>query len=225
MTTQDPEKSDNFDRLLTHRAQIAEFVNSFTSDRVQRKAFEAIVCSLGLSSRSAATPTPRSRTPRRSVSSGCPGDGGLGRDARRARQRRRRHPGVGWTSPPVGQVRHQEVVHGSSWAQLRAGGEADAGGLHCGEAAAQQRREEPRRLLLPQRDDGDRRGRRRGRPRGLSGRGVGRTRPAGHGAPKTASNTGWIDTANMQVDQGRLEGRELPRDQDAGRAEEEVQLR
>lgn len=45
---QHPENSDNFDRLLANRQQIAEFVNSFTSERVQRKAFEAIVCSLGL---------------------------------------------------------------------------------------------------------------------------------------------------------------------------------
>lgn len=51
MTPQDqqsPENSDNFDRLLANRSEIAEFVNSFTSERVQRKAFEAVVCSLGL---------------------------------------------------------------------------------------------------------------------------------------------------------------------------------
>lgn len=43
-----PEMDDNFDRMLSKRVEIAEFVNSFTSERVQRKAFEAIVCSLGL---------------------------------------------------------------------------------------------------------------------------------------------------------------------------------
>lgn len=51
MTTLDPvtpENSDNFDRLLANRTKIAEFVNSFTSERVQRKAFEAVVSSLGL---------------------------------------------------------------------------------------------------------------------------------------------------------------------------------
>ncbi|MFI5627681.1 hypothetical protein ACIA03_29760 [Nocardioides sp. NPDC051685] len=48
---QNHENSDNFDRLLANRSEIAEFVNSFTSERVQRKAFEAIVCSLGLADR------------------------------------------------------------------------------------------------------------------------------------------------------------------------------
>lgn len=60
MTTQDhqnPENGDNFDRLLANRSQIAEFVNSFTSERVQRKAFEAVVCSLGLANRSVDTDT------------------------------------------------------------------------------------------------------------------------------------------------------------------------
>lgn len=54
---QNPESIDNFDRLLANRSEIAEFVNSFTSERVQRKAFEAVVCSLGLGDNVAA-PTP-----------------------------------------------------------------------------------------------------------------------------------------------------------------------
>lgn len=45
---QNPENVDNFARLLDNREQIADFVNSFTSERVQRQAFEAVVCSLGL---------------------------------------------------------------------------------------------------------------------------------------------------------------------------------
>ena len=40
--------ANNFDRLLAHRVEIAEFVNSFTSERVQRSAFAAVVSSLGL---------------------------------------------------------------------------------------------------------------------------------------------------------------------------------
>lgn len=50
MSTHDPQnpETDNFARLLDNREQIAEFVNSFTSERVQRKAFEAVVGSLGL---------------------------------------------------------------------------------------------------------------------------------------------------------------------------------
>lgn len=42
------ENASNFDRLITHRAEIADFVNSFTSERVQRSAFAAVVSSLGL---------------------------------------------------------------------------------------------------------------------------------------------------------------------------------
>lgn len=48
------DSEDNFERLLTHRDEIAKFVNSFTSERVQRKAFEAVVSTLGLADR--ATP-------------------------------------------------------------------------------------------------------------------------------------------------------------------------
>jgi hypothetical protein len=47
---------DTFDRLLAHRGEIAEFVNSFESERVQRKAFSAVVCSLGLSTDETADP-------------------------------------------------------------------------------------------------------------------------------------------------------------------------
>jgi hypothetical protein len=58
---QNPENGDNFDRLLANRSEIAEFVNSFTSERVQRKAFEAIVCSLGLADGDAAEASPVER--------------------------------------------------------------------------------------------------------------------------------------------------------------------
>ncbi len=51
---QNPENGDNFHRLLENRSEIAEFVNSFTSERVQRRAFEAVVCSLGLADQNAA---------------------------------------------------------------------------------------------------------------------------------------------------------------------------
>ncbi|RYB95116.1 hypothetical protein EUA93_12640 [Nocardioides oleivorans] len=64
MTDHDPnnlENSDNFDRLLANRQQIAEFVNSFTSERVQRKAFEAVVCSLGLVNDDSASSAPVER--------------------------------------------------------------------------------------------------------------------------------------------------------------------
>ncbi|GAB2679414.1 hypothetical protein [Kribbella swartbergensis] len=47
---------DTFDRLLARRGEIAEFVNSFASERVQRKAFAAIVCSLGLAADDTADP-------------------------------------------------------------------------------------------------------------------------------------------------------------------------
>jgi len=55
MTEHDPGQGDNFDRLIANRAEIADFVNSFTSERVQRKAFAAVVCSLGLSDSDAST--------------------------------------------------------------------------------------------------------------------------------------------------------------------------
>lgn len=56
-----PAAGDNFDRLLAHRGAIAEFVNSFTSERVQRKAFAAIVCSLGLADEGAPDASPVER--------------------------------------------------------------------------------------------------------------------------------------------------------------------
>lgn len=39
---------DTFDRLLANRVEIAEFVNSFASDKVQRMAFQVLAGSLGL---------------------------------------------------------------------------------------------------------------------------------------------------------------------------------
>lgn len=56
-----PENSDTFDRLLDNRVEIAEFVNSFESERVQRQAFEAVVCSLGLSNEAPAEAPPVER--------------------------------------------------------------------------------------------------------------------------------------------------------------------
>ena len=44
-----PTNHDAFDRIIGNRVEIAEFVNSFDSERVQRKAFDALVWSLGLS--------------------------------------------------------------------------------------------------------------------------------------------------------------------------------
>lgn len=49
MASQDPNKQDPFERLLDNSSEITEFVNSFTSEKVQVRAFAALVGSLGLS--------------------------------------------------------------------------------------------------------------------------------------------------------------------------------
>lgn len=49
MALHDPNKQDPFERLLDNSSEITEFVNSFTSEKVQSKAFAAVAWSLGLS--------------------------------------------------------------------------------------------------------------------------------------------------------------------------------
>lgn len=49
MTPHDQQKQDPFERLLENSSEITTFVNSFTSEKVQVRAFAAVVGSLGLS--------------------------------------------------------------------------------------------------------------------------------------------------------------------------------